>query len=385
MTNAPAADVAVVGGGVIGCAVARALALRGAVVDVLERGVPGREATRAAAGMLAPLSESSGSRAFLDLALRSLAGYPAWAEALEEESGLGVDLDLSGKLDVAFHEGEADALRRAIDEAGDALEWVDRGGLRGLEPDIAPAAVGGAWSPSEGSVDSRLLLRALWVAAARAGVRFRLGREVAAVAPAPGGGVRLALPDGEALRAGKAVVAAGAWAGRIGGLPGALPVRPVRGQMAALGTPDGPRHVVYEPGGYALRRGAGLALVGATEEEAGFADRTTAAGVARVLATWTRLFPARADAPFAAAWSGLRPGTPDGHPIIGPHPAVADVWYATGHFRNGILLAPETARLCAAGLLDGHAPPAAFLPDRFLGAGESGAGVHAGPATPARS
>ena len=383
MRDAPAADIAVVGGGVIGCAVARALALRGATVDVLERGVPGREATRAAAGMLAPWSEP-GSRAFLDLALRSLAAYPTWAEALEEESGLRVGLDISGKLDVAFHEGEAEALRPAVERAGGALEWVDRDALRDLEPDLDPAAVGAAWSPSEGSVDNRLLVRALWVAAARAGVRFRLGREVVSVAPASGGGVRIALRGGRTLRADKAVVAAGAWSGRIGGAPGALPVRPVRGQMAALSTPDGPRHVVYGPGGYALRRGAGLALVGATEEEAGFDNRTTAAGVAAVLGAWARLFPARAHAALAATWSGLRPGTPDGDPILGPHPGGEDVWYATGHFRNGILLAPETARLCAAALLDGHAPPRAFRPDRFPRAGENG-GVAGEPSAPLRS
>jgi glycine oxidase len=143
--------------------------------------------------------------------------------------------------------------------------------------------------------------------------------------------------------------------------------------MASLRTPGGPRHVVYSGRGYALRRGAGLALAGATEEEAGYEDRTTAAGVARVLADWCRLFPARADAPLAAVWSGLRPATPDALPLIGPYRDDA-VWVATGHFRNGILLAPGTAEMCAAGLLENAAPPSAFAPERF---GDEGSGARA--------
>ncbi|HSM35657.1 MAG TPA: glycine oxidase ThiO [Longimicrobiales bacterium] len=357
-------DVVVAGGGAIGCAAARAMALAGADVEVIERGVPGRGATAAAAGMLAPWSEASGRGPFLDMARRSLAAYPDFAAALLEESGRDIGLDLGGKLDVAFAPDEAEDIRAAAENGEGALSWVEADELMRLEPDLAAGAVGAVWSPGEGSVDGRRLGEALWIAAARAGVRFRLGSAAAEVAPALGGGVIVRLADGASVTAGTLLVAAGAWSSGIAGLS-APPVRPVRGQMAALRTGDGPRHVVYSRHGYALRRTATLALVGATEEEAGYDDRTTAAGVARVLTDWGRLFPSCADAPLAAAWSGLRPATPDGLPIIGPSPVWPDVWFATGHFRNGILLAPETARMCAAGLLEGAAPPEAFAADRF--------------------
>jgi glycine oxidase len=357
-------DVVVAGGGAIGCAAARALALAGADVEVIERGVPGRGATAAAAGMLAPWSEAGGHGAFLEMGRRSLAAYPEFARALLEESGRDIGPDLGGKLDVAFDHDEARDLRAAAEAVEGALEWVEADELLRLEPDLAEGAVGAVWSPGEGSVDSRRLGEALWIAAARAGARFRLGSAAAEVAPALGGGVIVRLADGASITAGTLLVAAGAWSSGIAGLS-APPVRPVRGQMASLRTGDGPRHVVYSRRGYALRRSATLALVGATEEEAGYDDRTTAAGVASVLSDWGRLFPSCADAPLAAAWSGLRPATPDGLPIIGPSTVWPDVWFATGHYRNGILLAPETARLCAAGLLEGAAPPAAFAADRF--------------------
>ena len=340
------------------------MALAGAAVEVVERGVPGRGATAAAAGMLAPWSEAGGHGAFLDMGRRSLAAYPDVAAALLEESGRDIGLDLGGKLDVAFDADEARDMRAVAEAGGGTLSWVEADELVRLEPDLAADAVGAVWSPGEGSVDGRRLGEALWIAAARAGARFRLGSAAAEVAPALGGGVIVRLADGASITAGTLLVAAGAWSSGIAGLS-APPVRPVRGQMASLRTRDGPRHVVYTRRGYALRRTATLALVGATEEEAGYDDRTTAAGVARVLSDWGRLFPSCADAPLAAAWSGLRPATPDGLPIIGPSPVWPDVWFATGHFRNGILLAPETARLCAAGLLEGAAPPAAFAADRF--------------------
>lgn len=366
---ARAPDVAVVGGGVIGCAVARALALRGLHVVLLERGVPGREASRAAAGMLAPRSEAEAAGEFLELGLRSLAAYRGLAAALFEETGVDVGLALSGKLDIALGEDEAKRLREAVDGSAGALGWLDRRDLRRLEPDLSREAAGGAWSAAEGSVDNRRLARALWLAAARAGTRFRVRAAVASVERSADGSFRLLLEDGGAQPAGRVVIAAGAWSARLQGPSGPVPVRPVRGQMAALRSAGGPRHVVYSSAGYALRRDPELALAGATEEEAGFEDEVTAGGVESVLGGWRRLFPALSGAPLGAVWSGLRPATPDGLPIVGPDPAEPGFWYATGHHRNGILLAPETARMCAAGIADAVAPPAFLAPARFLGRG----------------
>ncbi len=361
--------MAVIGGGVIGCAVARALALRGVRAELLERGVPGREASHAAAGMLAPRSEADGPSEFLDLGLRSLAAYPDLAAALAEETGVDVGLALTGKLDVALDDAEATRLRGLADRSAGALEWLDPADLRRLEPDLSEDTAGGVWSAAEGSVDNRRLARALWLAAARAGVRFRVGAAVRAVERPSGSAFRLRLEDGGVFAAGRVVIAAGAWSGALAGPSGPAPVRPVRGQMASLRSAGGPRHVVYSSAGYALRRETGLALAGATEEEAGFVDEVTAGGVEVVLSGWRRLFPMVLDAPIGAVWSGLRPGTPDGLPILGPDPEAPGFWYATGHYRNGILLAPETARVCAEGIVDGIAPPSRFAPARFLGAG----------------
>ncbi|MEN8374532.1 MAG: glycine oxidase ThiO [Gemmatimonadota bacterium] len=363
MKAARSPDVVVVGGGVIGCAVARAVSLRGMRVQVVERAIPGREATWAAAGMLAPRSEATEAGASLDLGLRSLASYPELAAALLEESGVDVGLTLDGKLDVALSEREAAALRgRARSVAG--LEWVEPSTLRRLEPRLSREVVGGAWAEDEGSVDSRRLARALWLAAARAGARFRLGIDATSVNPESKGALRVELADGITLRAAFVVVAAGAWSGRLGGLPRALPVRPVRGQMAAVRATEGPRHVVFGSAGYALARG-GLVLAGATEEDAGYRDETTAAGIAAVLGGLVRLFPDLGGAAVVETWSGLRPGSPDGAPLLGPDPDVPGLWYATGHYRSGILLAPETGRVCADGIAAGVPAPVAFSPARF--------------------
>ncbi|MBX6365619.1 MAG: FAD-dependent oxidoreductase, partial [Gemmatimonadetes bacterium] len=211
-----------------------------------------------------------------------------------------------------------------------------------------------------------------WGGGARAGVRFELGAQVAAVESEGARVTGVQLAGGRRLPAGRVVLAAGSWSGEIRGLPRPVPVRPVRGQVVALeSVPPLLGRTVATPDIYLVPRRDGRVLLGATVEEAGFRATPTAGGIHRLLAAAIAAAPALADAPVAEIWAGLRPGTPDGLPILGPDPELSGLAYATGHFRNGILLAPITAALLA-DLLAGE-PPAALLEafgvDRFKGGG----------------
>ncbi len=333
-------DVIVVGGGLMGCAVAHALAARGASVTLLERAVVGAEASAAAGGILAPRVEAHGLEPMRTYGLRSLELYEPWIRSLGVEPE-HIGFDRCGVVVVREAAPDPDAER--CDD------------VRALEPGLAAAA--GWWLPEEGVLDPRLLLRAVSIAARGAGVRVRVGDTVAAV---HAGAVLLA--DGSALR-GTVVVCGGAWTSTIAGLEG-VPVRPIRGQMAAL---EGValRRVVFGPRGYLVPRPASAAprvVVGATVEDVGFDKRVTAGGLRDVLDHAVRLAPRLADAELVETWAGLRPATPDDLPLIG---ALDGVFLASGHYRNGILLAPITAAWMAAAVLDGQAPPAAVDPGRF--------------------
>jgi glycine oxidase len=335
--------IVVVGGGLLGCAVALEIARRGAPVEVLERAIVGAEASTAAAGILAPRMEAHGREPARAIGVESLALYPAWVGSL----GVDVGFVRTGLLRVV-RAGEALAPPDA-----DAT-WLDADAARRIEPGLS-ADILGAWSlPEEATLDPRRLVPAVHHAAEAAGARFRLGAEVAAV-DAEG----VTLTDGSRV-AGRVVVCAGAWTSRVPGLA-PLPVRPVRGQLVALsGEPI--RHVLFGAGGYLVPRADGRVIAGATVEEVGYARGVTAGGVRAVLDTAVALVPDLRAAAFDAAWSGFRPGTPDDLPVLGN---VAGVWVASGHYRNGVLLAPLTARWMASALLDGAELPAAFRPDRF--------------------
>jgi glycine oxidase len=362
-------DVIVAGGGVIGCAVARALALRGADVTLVERATPGRGATWAAAGMLSPFGEPG---AFRDLALASFRRFPAFVEELAEATGSDFDFAVPGKLHLALHEAELAELD-ALAERGApfGVQRLDARAVLELEPAVDPAVAGGLLVRDDGRVDSRLLGVALRDAARTAGVTLVSGSVHAlhvAGRPARVAGVRL--DDGSMLVSGAVVIAAGAWSAGIGGLPGPLPVHPVRGQMVALAMPRPPAGIdrmVETAGCYLVPRKDGRVLVGATVEEAGFAPGPTLAGVAALAEAAVDAVPGLADAPLLETWAGFRPGTPDGLPILGVDPDLPGLVHATGHFRNGILLAPITAEAIA-DLVTGAAPTAdlsAFGVGRF--------------------
>jgi len=347
--SAGRADVAVVGGGLIGCALAAELARRRRSVVVVERDEPGAEASGAAAGMLTPQSDARGRDAFFDLTLESRALYPEWVDELSKESGVAVGYRRWGLLKCRFEGGTGAVL-------GELYEWQRSAGLevavrpraalasdlaRRLSPDVCEAA----YFPDEAAVDPKALTRAAWLAAVRRGVDVRVGTRVLGFR-IDGGACRGVETDGGFLEAGATVDAAGAWAAFGGRLPMPLPIAPVRGQIVRLSLADPLPTMVASDDVYLVPRGDGTLLLGSTVEHVGFHKAVTAEGVERLLAAARRLCPDLGSGRFVDAWSGLRPGTPDGWPVLGSSP-VRGLFFAAGHYRNGVLLAPATARVLA--------------------------------------
>ncbi|HYH81905.1 MAG TPA: glycine oxidase ThiO [Longimicrobium sp.] len=365
MSGVGSPDVVVVGGGVIGCAVARCAARAGLSVVVLERGVPGAEASRAAAGMLSPLAEAKEPGAFLDLLIAARALYPAFAAAIGEETGIDVGYGDAGTLFLSLREEDDAELAHRFawqTAAGLCVERLTAGETRDVEPAVSPAVRFALRFPGDHQVDNRALAAALPLAAGRAGAEVRSGVEAVAVLREGGRVAGVELADGGRIHAGAVVVAGGSWAGRLRGLPRPLPVEPVHGQLVAMeSTPPLFRHVVDSPRCYLVPRACGRVIAGATVERVGFSKSVTPWGVRRLLEGAVEIAPALDHAPLVETWSGLRPGTPDGLPILGRDPGVPNLLYATGHFRNGILLAPLTGEAIAA-LLLGEAPAWALEP-----------------------
>jgi glycine oxidase len=361
-------DVAIVGAGVIGCAVAFELARAGARVVVLERDQPGAHASGAAAGMLAPIAEASEGSPLLELGLRSLEMFPARVAELTELSGIDPELTRCGILRVASGPECAGLERRARALESQGCQWLGREELAKREPRLAPDLEGGLWSPREGCVDPQRLVRAYAGAAQRRGARFEVGAHVVGLSRARERicGVRTA--DGE-LGAGEVVVCAGAWSAPLGRALGRRwPVEPVRGQMLALEAPQPPlASIVWSAGAYLVPRPDATLRVGATVERCGFAAHPSAAGVARLLEGARSTLPALGDSRFLSAWAGLRPETPDHLPLVGPVAALPGLWLATGHYRNGILLSALTARALADWMLEGRRTEGIEVldPDRF--------------------
>jgi glycine oxidase len=362
-------DVLIVGGGVIGCAIAYYLGKAGVRATVLERGAVGSQASSVAAGMLAPLAESHGKDANLELGLRSLAMFPQLSQELMEEAGVDIEYAPKGILRVAVSEEEEGILRERIawgEELGVEVEWLPGEEARRLEPALSPEIRGALHSPKEAQVSSPHLTEALAQAAARRGARFRQNSEVVGFLKEGSRirGVRLA--DGR-LEGDVVVVAAGAWSGNLGQWLGiSIPVRPIRGQIFALKQLPTPVTRMIFGNGYIAPKGDGTLLVGSTQEEAGFDSRPTAEGVADVLGRVLAMVPALRGATFCQAWAGLRPGSPDNLPILGPVEGLEGLILATGHFRNGILLAPITGKFIAELIAEGREEPLKpFSPSRL--------------------
>ncbi|MGH7563452.1 MAG: NAD(P)/FAD-dependent oxidoreductase, partial [Gemmatimonadota bacterium] len=308
--------------------------------------------------------------AMLDLCLAARAGYADFVSGLEAETGLDVGYRTDGTLVVALTPVEAGRLRRSAEAQRDRglnAEILEAGEIRRLEPAVTEAAAVGLHLPDDHQVDPVPLMAAA-LAAVRSAPRIEIetGTAVRALVSTDG---RVAGVETERGRLSTAwvVLAAGAWSGGLPGLPRPLPVRPVKGQMAAV-RPGQPsiRGIVGGRGAYCVPRGDGRVVIGATVEERGFDDRVSRVEVDALVASAVDIVPALSAAEVVSRWAGLRPGTPDSLPVLGPDPDLPGLVYATGHYRNGILLAPLTAEVVAA-LVCGQPEPldlSAFAPDR---------------------
>ncbi|HTQ07242.1 MAG TPA: glycine oxidase ThiO [Polyangiaceae bacterium] len=365
-----ASDVVVVGGGVIGCASAWELAKRGRSVLVLERSVPGAEASSAAAGMLGAQFEAHAPGPLADLARASFRLYPAWVRALERATAIDTGYRECGVLKVAFERAELRRIEREVAWQKPRPRALGARALLEREPALNPKLAGGVAFDGDARVDPRALFRALRIAAAHAGVVFRSGAYVKRVVTEAGAAAGVALDDGNVVRAKHVLVAAGSWTSLVEGLgiaPGT--VVPARGQIVELELPEPPlRSVVIGPRGYVVPRDDGRVLVGSTMEFVGYRREVTAAAVRDLLDAAIGVVPALAQASLRESWSSFRPYTADELPLIGKT-QIPGLFLASGHHRNGILLAPVTAAIVLALVTGGRAPVplAPFAPARAGG------------------
>jgi len=375
-------DVIVVGAGVIGLSVAWCAARKGLTVCVVERSEPGAGASSVAAGMLAPVGEASfGEQALLELSLASHTIWPEFSGNLSAVTGLETGYLPLGALHVAFDGDEAAEMQRnghLHERLGLDSSWLDPDRCRELEPRLAPNLVGGLYVPGDSAADPRQLVTALQVALDSEG-----GEIVSNTVPSgcrfDDSSVSLETSEGVWLEAKRMVLAAGAWSGdqESAWLPEALraEVRPVKGQIVELAAEPPHSHpvtqrIVCGERFYAVPRGDGSLVIGATVEEKGFDTEITAGAVHELLREGYRALPDIAELRFVGARAGLRPATPDNSPLLGSSPIEPRLLYATGHFRNGILLAPVTGEVIASLLVDEEPDLQVdldlFRPDRFI-------------------
>jgi glycine oxidase len=351
-------DVIVIGGGVVGLSIARELAGRKASVLLLDRGSTGQGTSRAAAGMLAPLSEADDQGPLFQLTRDSHALYDSFVEDLQSETGLDVVYSKDGLIFLSSSEQSAQVLHRRYEwqkKAGFEIESISADVVYRMEPRITIPVCSALFIPGERSLAPRRFADALRHACLLRGVEIRTGLHVEAV-------------SSNQVRAGQVrfdathiVIASGVWSGELAGLDPPIPVYPRKGQILSLGMPAGAfrRMIRWESSYFAPRR-SGELVVGATNEDAGFDMSNTPAGVGRLLMDAQQISSHVGNYPILEIWAGLRPATPDGLPIIGPS-AVPGVYYATGHYRNGVLLAPITATIIA-DLIAARQPKPAMAP-----------------------
>jgi len=356
MTITP--DVLVIGGGVVGLAIALELRLRGASVTVLSRNFA-QAASHAAAGMLAPQAEKLPPGAMRELCLLSRSLYPDWTQKLEALTGLPTGYWACGILAPVYEKeatgrGQKSEEKIAIAHSRHPAPytqhptpsfWLDHTEIHQHQPGLSEAVIGGWWYPDDAQVDNRSLAKALWAAVQDVGVNLREGIAVETLLQQDEqvGGVETSR---ETIQAGHYVLATGAWSQAL--LP--IPVTPKKGQMLSVRVPvegDLPlQMVLFGSEIYIVPRRDGRMIIGATSEDVGFTPDNTPEGVQALLERASRLYPGLRHVPIEDCWWGFRPATPDELPLLGASP-YANLTLATGHYRNGILLTPVTAQLIA--------------------------------------
>ncbi|OWY66944.1 glycine oxidase ThiO [cyanobacterium TDX16] len=372
MTN----DILIIGGGVVGLAIAVELRSRGASVTLLCRDFHAA-ASHAAAGMLAPQAEQIPPGAMLDLCWRSRSLYPEWTRKLEEISGKPTGYWACGILAPVYEDVGAHGCAPLQENNSSPAYYLDREAIHLYQPGLSEAVEGGWWYPEDAQVDNRALTLALWSAAESLGVDLHDGIAVEGILQHQGRVIGVQTSSGN-FPADRYILASGAWSSEL--LP--LPVRPKKGQMLSVQIPDSDRgdatlqRVLYAPDVYIVPRRERRIIIGATSEDVGFTPYNTPAGIQALLQRAIRIYPQLQDYPIREFWWGFRPATPDELPILGNSPC-SNLTLATGHYRNGILLAPITAKLIADLVWEQKSEPLleSFSYLRFMrGSREQGAG-----------
>ncbi|HKV53604.1 MAG TPA: glycine oxidase ThiO, partial [Candidatus Binataceae bacterium] len=366
-----AKKIVIIGGGIIGCSVAWRLAREGNAVTVLERGRLGREASWAAAGMIAPQAEAQAAGPFFDLCVRAREVFEPTLEMLRADTEVDPEYDRKGILYLALNDSErAELVERAQwqSAAGGAVEELSPEAARKLEPAISPETVYALHMPLDRRVENRKLTQAYAAAAAARGAQFVEGVTVLEAVTRSGRVTAVRSHDGRLFESDVVVNAAGSWAGAIRGIDDRVETHPVRGQMVCFeARPETLGVSIFSLRGYLVPRRDGRILAGSTMEEAGFDKSVTLAGLAKIARGAIEMVPALGDLPFREAWAGLRPATRDFLPVLGASPSAPNFFYATGHFRSGILLSAITGEILA-DLIQGRKPAleiAPFSPSRF--------------------
>jgi glycine oxidase len=354
------ADVVIIGGGIIGCAIAWYLRKRQVGVTLIERGEIGGQASRAAAGLLAPLGPLSGPGPFADLVLAGFALFPAVVAELEEATGLHLGYERSGALRTVSHPERAARLRKRMQRwlpLGLRMEWLDGEGVRRREPLLSSEICAAVYAPEEAQIEAPRVVQAFACAACQRGAELLSHQDIVGLVTegARVTGVRMA--EGTTLACSALVIAAGAWSAECASwLRVPLPIGPLHGQLLTFAqTTPALRHIIFGDGIYLAPRGDRI-IVGATKEERGFDVAVTEEGIAWLTATARRLLPSLVDQPVQKAWAGLRPKTPDYRPILGPLPGWENVSIAAGHNSVGVILSAITGQSMAELLSTGRAP-----------------------------
>ncbi len=368
-------NVLIIGGGVIGCAIAYHLRKLNIAVTVLDQGEIGMQASSAAAGLLAPLGSLSGPGPLADLVLASFALFPSLVPELEDASSIRVEYERTGALRTVCNPKRISSLRQrmqAWQPLGLQMHWLTGDEARQREPLLAPEVCAAIYAPEESQIKAPQLVRAFARAATNLGATLHRQTEITGIQRHNTNVTGVTTSAGETIACDHLIVASGAWTARCSDwLDFPLPVSPQRGQILSLGQPSPPslplRHIIFGEAAYIAPKADGTIIVGATREEVGFDTHITASGIAWLLNTAIKLTPALEHSALQATWAGLRPKTPDTLPILGAAPNWQNVTLATGHNSIGILLSAITGQTIAELVATGRTPQLIhpFSPQRF--------------------